>query len=566
MRGRGRHADGTPGSGDRRGGALRPSLRAGPRRAADLARPDRRYRRDRRYWQDGRRGRRRRPRRPPRGGPGHGRRQRRPRFPPLPRRRGTARPGPVRDPARPARLRAPRRRADLPHRQQGRRDRRPRRRPPGRARPQPRRPRSLRHVLPTARRPPRLGADRRRLRPGRLRPARRRPLRPALLPGPRQGCQGSHPGPGRPLAHVQEAAPRGRPGLRPRLRAAGRRGPAVLHDAQQRPRSGCPAGRARRAEAEFHGGLVRHLPRRRLRHPASGSRRTDGPGLGGRPRPAPRLVPQQPRPVGRLRAPLVRLPRLGGPAPRHVRPRRHPGGRAGELRARAGRGGPYSGGRGRRHRRAAGRLPPDRVLRRRVAGPGGGPRGLPARRSRAADRPGRPGPGGGGRGGERDGGVHGGAVQRRLLARGLGDLGPRQHRAGAQGPVRDLGQRLPEPPVRLVAGTGAAAAGGGRGAAGAAAGDPGGRGGAGRGDPVPGRAGTAAAARRRGFAGDGDGGRLPRSGRRTQRLRGPARGAVPADGRHPGWRVTCAPHPEPAPVSLDDRAASAHRALLPPVV
>ncbi|OKK22660.1 protease [Streptomyces sp. CB00455] len=33
-----------------------------------------------------------------------------------------------------------------------------------------------------------------------------------------------------------------------------------------------------------------------------------------------------------------------------------------------------------------------------------------------------------------------------------------------------------------------------------------------------------------------------------------------------GWRVTCAPHPEPAPVSLDDRAARAPRALLPPVV
>lgn len=37
-----------------------------------------------------------------------------------------------------------------------------------------------------------------------------------------------------------------------------------------------------------------------------------------------------------------------------------------------------------------------------------------------------------------------------------------------------------------------------------------------------------------------------------------------------GWRVTCAPHPEPAPVSLDDRAAKAPgkvpRALLPPVV
>lgn len=36
-----------------------------------------------------------------------------------------------------------------------------------------------------------------------------------------------------------------------------------------------------------------------------------------------------------------------------------------------------------------------------------------------------------------------------------------------------------------------------------------------------------------------------------------------------GWRVTCAPHPEPAPVSLDDRAANAEghpRALLPPVV
>ncbi|MFD7259178.1 alpha/beta hydrolase [Streptomyces sp. NPDC059874] len=37
-----------------------------------------------------------------------------------------------------------------------------------------------------------------------------------------------------------------------------------------------------------------------------------------------------------------------------------------------------------------------------------------------------------------------------------------------------------------------------------------------------------------------------------------------------GWRVTCAPHPEPAPVSLDDRAASTSgatpRALLSPVV
>ncbi|MGW6978167.1 alpha/beta fold hydrolase [Streptomyces sp. NPDC054932] len=37
-------------------------------------------------------------------------------------------------------------------------------------------------------------------------------------------------------------------------------------------------------------------------------------------------------------------------------------------------------------------------------------------------------------------------------------------------------------------------------------------------------------------------------------------------GATPGWRVTCAPHPEPAPVSLDDRAAHARRALLPPVV
>ncbi|MCX5375225.1 alpha/beta hydrolase [Streptomyces sp. NBC_00091] len=37
-------------------------------------------------------------------------------------------------------------------------------------------------------------------------------------------------------------------------------------------------------------------------------------------------------------------------------------------------------------------------------------------------------------------------------------------------------------------------------------------------------------------------------------------------GATPGWRITCAPHPEPAPVSLDDRATSAPRALLPPVV
>ncbi|MGW7341915.1 alpha/beta fold hydrolase [Streptomyces sp. NPDC054854] len=37
-------------------------------------------------------------------------------------------------------------------------------------------------------------------------------------------------------------------------------------------------------------------------------------------------------------------------------------------------------------------------------------------------------------------------------------------------------------------------------------------------------------------------------------------------GATPGWRTACAPHPEPAPVSLDDRAAGAPRALLPPVV
>ncbi|MEU8772507.1 alpha/beta fold hydrolase [Streptomyces sp. NPDC048606] len=37
-------------------------------------------------------------------------------------------------------------------------------------------------------------------------------------------------------------------------------------------------------------------------------------------------------------------------------------------------------------------------------------------------------------------------------------------------------------------------------------------------------------------------------------------------GATPGWRVACAPHPEPAPVSLDDRAASAPRALAPHVV
>ncbi|MEU3911153.1 alpha/beta hydrolase [Streptomyces sp. NPDC029721] len=37
-------------------------------------------------------------------------------------------------------------------------------------------------------------------------------------------------------------------------------------------------------------------------------------------------------------------------------------------------------------------------------------------------------------------------------------------------------------------------------------------------------------------------------------------------GTTPGWRVTCAPHPEPAPVTLDEGAASAPRALLPPLV
>ncbi|MEU8437989.1 alpha/beta hydrolase, partial [Streptomyces sp. NPDC029216] len=37
-------------------------------------------------------------------------------------------------------------------------------------------------------------------------------------------------------------------------------------------------------------------------------------------------------------------------------------------------------------------------------------------------------------------------------------------------------------------------------------------------------------------------------------------------GTTPGWRVNCAPHPEPAPVTLDEGAASAPRALLPPLV
>ncbi|MFF4368102.1 alpha/beta fold hydrolase [Streptomyces sp. NPDC001594] len=37
-------------------------------------------------------------------------------------------------------------------------------------------------------------------------------------------------------------------------------------------------------------------------------------------------------------------------------------------------------------------------------------------------------------------------------------------------------------------------------------------------------------------------------------------------GTTPGWRVSCAPHPEPAPVTLDEGAGSAPRALLPPLV
>lgn len=104
-------------------------------------------------------------------------------------------------------------------------------------------------------------------------------------------------------------------------------------------------------------------------------------------------------------------------------------------------------------------------------------------------------------------------------------------------------------------------------AAGSAAADAGGRGGAGRGDPVPGSAGAAAAAGRRGRAGDGGGGRTSHGvvgGRNDCVDRHVERYLL--TGATPGWRVTCAPHPEPAPVSLDDRAAGARRALLPPVV
>ena len=48
--------------------------------------------------------------------------------------------------------------------------------------------------------------------------------------------------------------------------------------------------------------------------------------------------------------------------------------------------------------------------------------------------------------------LHRRRVQRRALAARLGTLGPRQHRARAHGALRDLGQRLDESAVRLLAG------------------------------------------------------------------------------------------------------------------
>ncbi|CAK7280098.1 putative Basic proline-rich protein [Streptomyces misionensis JCM 4497] len=420
---------------------------------------------------------------------------------------------------RPAGLRRPRRRADPAHRQPhpGHREgRRADGAPAGRPRLQPGGPRRLRDVLRAGRHAPRLAADRGGLRPRRLRPTRRRPVGPAVLRGPEAVRQGAHPGADAPLPGVQTAARRRGEGVRARLRPALGPRPALLQLPQQRPGPGRPAGRAGRAPADVHGRVVRHLLRRAVRgdvpHPCA----ADGAGRGGEPGPGEGLVPQQPRPVGRVRGALGGLPGLDRPARRRVPARRHASQGAGRLRQGRRAAGPEAGGRKGRPRPVAERVPDGRVLRHLLAEPGRSPLGVSARRPEAADRVGRAGPRLG-RGGERRRRLHGRRVQRRALAHGLGGVGPGQHPAGAGGAVRDVGQRVDEPALRLLARAPAAAAGRAHRPRRAAAGaDPGGR--AGRGGAVRGGAGDEPAARRL-PAGDRAGRGHARHRRRPQHMR-----------------------------------------------
>lgn len=152
------------------------------------------------------------------------------------------------------------------------------------------------------------------LRPGGLRPARGRGQRGGELPH-RQGAgdrlpEGRHdPGHGGGGGGV----PEGRRGLRRRLRAPLRQGPAVRRHLQRRPGHGPDPCGARRQEAHLLRHLVRHRARRHLRAPLPRPRRTHRPGR--RRRPDRRHHRARPQPGDRLPAGAGQLPQGPRPGP-----------------------------------------------------------------------------------------------------------------------------------------------------------------------------------------------------------------------------------------------------------
>ena len=227
----------------------------------------------------------------------------------------------------------------------------------------------------------------------------------------------THGVPGVPLRVVQAGADRAGEGVRPRLRAALRRRPAPLHVARQRPRPGRAARRTRRAQADLHGRLVRHVLRRAVRDAVPLPRAADGVRLA-RSNPDPRRSGTATTSTSRPRSSAA-----GGTSVRWIA--RHDdvyglGGTPEEVlrsyeRARARLAAAPAGGTVGTGA-APGGVPGGRVLRRLLAAQRAGPVGLPEGRPGAAGRDRRPASGGGGRTGEHPRRLHGRGVQRRALA------------------------------------------------------------------------------------------------------------------------------------------------------
>ncbi len=269
----------------------------------------------------------------------------------VPRRAGPAGQHAVRHRDRPAGLRPPGRQADRARRQPGAGPRRRTRttasaRSPGRA------PWS---TTPAGRAPPactsrwsallpewkRIAS---RLRPRRLRPARRRAV-PRRCPArtPSEFFKGPAQAPTHPSeAYKRERIAQAKAYARGCAEQAGQRA-AALPLAQQRPRPGRAARRARRVAADVHGRVVRHLLRRAVRDAVPRARTADGVRLGGRSRTRRRSGTATTSPSRRRSRAAGRTSGRGSPGTTaRVRARARPRGRYCAATSGRGRGWPPS--------------------------------------------------------------------------------------------------------------------------------------------------------------------------------------------------------------------------------